>query len=97
MMEPKSIAELRDLGIRAEPSRKGRDSVLHGIQKIQNYKIVIATKCCESYREFSNYVWAKDPKTNKPIDKPEHEWSHLPDACRYAVSKVLLGDTFSFD
>ena len=34
--EPKSIAELRGEGIRAEPSRKGRDSVNHGIQLIQN-------------------------------------------------------------
>ena len=42
--EPKSIAELRDEGIKAEPSRKGKDSVNHGIQLIQNYQIIVHPK-----------------------------------------------------
>ena len=94
--EPKSIQELRDLGIRAEPSRKGRDSVLHGIQKLQNYQWVVSTKCPEFYHEISNYAWEKD-KFGKPTDKPEHEWSHGMDAARYALNRVLIGETFSFD
>lgn len=94
--EPKSIQELRDLGIRAEPSRKGRDSVLHGIQKLQNYQWVVSTKCNEFYHEISNYAWEKD-KFGKPTDKPEHEWSHGMDAARYALNRVLIGETFSFD
>lgn len=94
--EPKSIAELRDLGIRAEASRKGRDSVVHGIQTIQNYKIVVALKCKEFYHEISNYCWKKN-KEGKCIDEPEHEFSHGMDAMRYSVAKHLIGDTFSFD
>lgn len=96
--EPKSIAELRDLyGIRnAEPSRKGADSVNHGIQQLQNYTFIVHTKCKEFYKEICNYCWAKD-KFDKPTDKPEHEFSHGMDAARYGVTKVLLPDTFSFD
>ena len=95
--EPKSIAELQDHGIRnAEGSRKGSDSVLHGIQQIQNYTIIVHTKCIEFYREICNYCWAKD-KFDKPIDKPEHEFSHGMDGMRYGVSKALLADRFSFD
>lgn len=94
--EPKSIRELQELGIRAEPSRKGRDSVTHGIQKIQNYKLIVALKCKETYRALCNYTWEKNAE-GKSVDKPEHEWSHLPDALRYGVSKQLLGDTFSFE
>ena len=95
--EPKSIAELQDHGIRnAEASRKGADSVLHGIQQIQNYTIIVHTKCIEFYREICNYCWAKD-KFDKPIDKPEHEFSHGMDGMRYGVSKALLADRFSFD
>ncbi len=45
--EPKSIAELVDEGIKAEASRKGRDSVNHGIQLIQNYQIVVHSRCGE--------------------------------------------------
>ena len=95
--EPKSIAELQDHGIRnAEGSRKGSDSVLHGIQQIQNYTIIVHTKCINFYREICNYCWAKD-KFDKPIDKPEHEFSHGMDGMRYGVSKALLADRFSFD
>lgn len=96
--EPKSIQELNDEGLRAEPSRKGKDSVNHGIQLIQNYQIVVHERNCPEFKkEISNYCWAKDPKTGKPTDKPDHEFSHGMDAMRYAVTKVLLSDTFSFD
>lgn len=94
--EPKSIRELQELGIKAEPSRKGRDSVLHGIQLLQNYTWVVHPKCVEFFREISNYAWEKD-KFGKPIDKPEHDFSHLMDASRYAISKYLVGDSFSFE
>lgn len=86
--EPKSIQELRDAGIKAEPSAKGADSVLHGIQLLQNYRIIINSTCKEAYKEFSNYCWAKD-KFGKALDRPEHEFSHIPDACRYGAAKVL--------
>lgn len=94
--EPKSIQELQDNGIKAEASRKGADSVLHGIQKLQNFKWVIATKCVNFYHEIGNYCWKKD-KFGKPIDKPEHEFSHSMDAARYGATKVLVGEVFSFD
>ncbi len=95
--EPKSIAELQQHGIRnAEGSRKGADSVLHGIQQLQNYAFIVHTSCKEFYREICNYCWAKD-KFGKPIDKPEHEFSHGMDAARYGTAKALLADRFSFD
>lgn len=94
--EPKSVAELRDMGLRVNPSRKGRDSVLHGIQKIQNYKIIVHPRCPNFWNEVSNYCWEKD-RFNKLIDKPNHEFSHGPDALRYCCSRVLMQDTFSFD
>ena len=94
--EPKSIAELQDEGIKAEPSRKGKDSVNHGIQLIQNYNIIIHPKCVEFQKEISNYCWAKD-KNGKPTDKPDHEFSHGMDSMRYGITKILMPDAFSFD
>ena len=94
--EPKSIAELQDEGLRAESSRKGKDSVNHGIQLIQNYQIVVHPRCVEFKKEIDNYCWAKGTD-GKPTDKPDHEFSHGMDSMRYAVTKVLMPDTFSFD
>lgn len=94
--EPKSIAELQELGIKAEPSRKGRDSVNHGIQQIQNYKIVVHPRCKEFWREIQNYCWSVD-KNGKPTDKPDHEFSHGMDSMRYGVAHLLLGSVYSWD
>lgn len=95
--EPKSIAELQEEGIKAEPSRKGKDSVNHGIQLIQNYKIIVHDKNCPEFKkEIQNYCW-ETGKDGKPTDKPDHEFSHGMDSMRYGVSKVLLPETFSFE
>ena len=69
----------------------------HGIQLIQNYKIVVHERNCPEFKkEISNYCWSKD-KDGKPTDKPDHEFSHGMDSFRYAVTKALVTDTFSFD
>lgn len=95
--EPKSIAELQEEDINAEASRKGKDSVNHGIQLIQNYEIVVHDINCPEFKtEILNYCWAKD-KNGKPTDKPDHDFSHGMDAMRYGASKALVADTFSFD
>lgn len=94
--EPKSIAELQDEGIKAEPARKGKDSVNHGIQLIQNYTIIVHPKCKNFKIEIENYCWAKD-KDGKATDKPDHEFSHGMDSMRYGVTKALLPDLYSWE
>ncbi len=94
--EPKSIAELNEYGINAEPARKGKDSVNHGIQLIQNYEIIVHPKCVEFAKEIQNYCWGKD-KNGKSTDKPDHEFSHGMDSMRYGLSTVLSPNSFSFD
>ena len=93
--EPKSIQELCDEGIKAEPSRKGKDSVNHGIQLIQNYEIRVHPRCTNFAVEIENYCWSKD-KDGRPTDKPDHEFSHGMDSLRYAVTKALLPDLYSW-
>lgn len=94
--EPKSIAELREAGLRAEPARKGRDSVTYGIQLIRNYTIAVHPRCTEFRREIENYCWEKNA-AGQPTGRPDHEFSHGMDAMRYAVTRLLRQDTFSFE
>ncbi len=95
--EPKSIAELRELGLyKIKSAKKGKDSVNNGIQFIKSFKIVINPTCQNFINEISNYTWAKDKYgafTNKPID----EHNHLLDAMRYAIEDLKATDLFSFD
>ena len=86
--DPRTINELKLLGLRMEGALKGQNSVLHGIQKIQDFKIIVHPRCVNAQIEFSNYVWDKDPKTAKIINKPIDEFNHFMDAFRYALHRV---------
>lgn len=87
--EPKSIDELKWLGLRRiRGCSKGRDSVMHGIQFIQNYKIIIHPKCVHFIEEINNYAYAKDREGNT-LNKPIDEFNHLMDAMRYAMEVFM--------
>lgn len=86
--DPRTINELKLLGLRMEGAIKGQNSVLHGIQKLQDFKIIIHPSCTNAIVEFSNYVWDTDPKTGKTINKPIDDFNHFLDALRYATHRV---------
>lgn len=88
--EPKSIDELRSLGLtRVRAAKKGKDSVLNGIQFIQDFKLVIHPRCVNFLTEVTNYQWAKD-KFDNSINKPIDDFNHLMDAMRYAIEPYII-------
>lgn len=91
--EPKSIDEMRSLGLRVKAAQKGRDSIKHGIQYIQDLEIIIHPRCVNFLTEISNYTWDKDRFGNK-LNVPIDDFNHLMDAMRYAVEKYIKGNTW---
>ena len=86
--EPKSNEDLRRMGIsRIMPSVKGKDSILNGIAKIQEYKIFVLPRCKNTFAELSSYCWKKD-KGEKGLNEPSDQNNHLMDALRYAFYDV---------
>jgi phage terminase large subunit len=88
--EPKSIDELKSLGLRVKGAAKGKDSIKNGIQWIQDLEIIIHPRCVNFITEISNYTWDQDKfgtKLNVPID----DFNHLMDAMRYALEKYITG------
>ena len=88
--EPKSIDELKALGLRVKGAAKGKDSIKNGIQWIQDLEIIIHPRCVNFITEISNYTWDQDrfgTKLNVPID----DFNHLMDAMRYALEKYITG------
>lgn len=86
--EPKSIDELKGQGLRIQGARKGKDSILNGIQWIQDLEIVIHPRCTNFITEISNYTWSKD-KFGKLINEPIDDFNHLMDAMRYGLEKYI--------
>lgn len=88
--EPKSIAELKRLGInRITPAVKGPDSVKNGIDRLQGYDIIIDERCLKTIEEFDNYTWRKDKKTGEYINEPVDMYNHHIDATRYGTQNVM--------
>ena len=84
--EPKSIVELQRYGIDAQPAEKGKDSVLFGIQWLQQQTIIIDASCINTRNEFMSYKWKEDGDGNamrQPVDK----MNHIIDATRYAYEQ----------
>ena len=86
--EPKSIAELRSLGIPAYPVRKGPDSILHGIQWLRQMEIVLSPACPQLKNELARYQWQHD-RDGRPLPRPQDRDNHLIDALRYALEEDM--------
>lgn len=86
--EPKSIQELRNLGVKALPAKKGKDSVNFGIQWLQRQEIIIDVKCQNIKNEFMTYKWKEDAKGNV-LDIPVDRDNHGVDAIRYAYQDEM--------
>jgi len=88
--EPKSIAELQQYGINALSAQKGKDSVVHSIQWLQQQEIIVDSRCVNMIQEFQQYQWKKD-KDGNSIRQPVDKNNHLIDALRYAYCDEWQG------
>lgn len=86
--EPKSIDQLKGLGLRVSAAKKGKDSVNNGIQFIQDLEIIVHPCCVSFITEISNYTWEKD-RFGKMLNVPIDSMNHLMDAMRYAMEKFI--------
>jgi phage terminase large subunit len=79
--DPKSISALSELGLSIEKAEK---HVFSQIMWLKLNSIYISKKSKNGQTDLGNYAWKKDKKTGLSIDEPDHSFSHLPDALRYA-------------
>lgn len=86
--EPKSIDELKGYGLRIKGAKKGKDSILNGIQWIQDLEIIIHPRCVNFLTEISSYTWKED-KFGKKLNEPADEQNHLMDSMRYALEDYI--------
>ena len=86
--EPKSIEEIRRHGIRIYGADKGKDSIVHGIDLLQQENFKVTKKSTNLIKELRGYTWDTD-KNGKAINKPIDYLNHAIDAIRYfAIMKM---------
>ena len=92
--EQKSIQEIKNLNIpRIKAATKGQGSILQGIQKLQQYQIIVNPKCTNIITEFENYAWKKDRRSGEYINEPIDDYNHFIDALRYSLQFVERNNT----
>lgn len=91
--EQKSIAEISNHDIaRIRPAMKGKDSIISGIQYLNQFDIVIDQRCFKTIEELDNYTWKKDKNTGEYYNEPVDTYNHCIDALRYSVEMLMINN-----
>jgi len=83
--EPKSIDELKRMGLYVKPSIKGKGSVLAGIQILKGYEVFASKQSKNLLQEYQYYIWEENRDGIKVNKIKQNGQDHLMDAFRYAV------------
>lgn len=87
--EPKSIEELKRNGLdRVRGAVKGKDSIINGINLLQQYEIIILPSLNWIIEEFKNYTWKKG-KDGEYINVPIDKYNHSLDSLRYGITTEI--------
>lgn len=91
--EPKSIAEMRDFGLRVDGAKKGPDSIDYGIRWLQSLDHIYIDKrrAPNAYREFIGYEYERN-RDGQFISAYPDKNNHAIDAVRYGLEPVMRGD-----
>jgi len=86
--EPKSIEELRRLGLHVTGAKKGADSIINSIDILKRYTLNITRQSVNLRNELGRYKWKTD-RSGKNLNVPVDSWNHLIDPLRYVALNKL--------
>ena len=82
--EPKSIEELRRLRWTVDGVKKGKDSIMFGINLLKGYTINVDASSKNLIKELEQYRWKVD-KNGDSLNVPIDNYNHAIDALRYII------------
>lgn len=84
---PEIIREIKKAGYNIRAVKKGKDSVMKGIDLIKKHNVYLNKNSLDLIKEMRNYKWKTD-KDERILDEPIDLNDHLCDAFRYALEPV---------
>lgn len=86
----RNVSDFREYGFRMREARKGPNSVAYGNRWLQALAAIVIdpARCPETAKEFSEYEYERDPKTNEVLEGYPDAANHSIDAVRYAMEPV---------
>lgn len=86
--EPKSIEELRRMGLRVSAVDKGKDSIINSIDVLKRFRMKITRRSFNLVKELNSYKW-KTNREGKIENIPVDFMNHGIDALRYLALMKL--------
>lgn len=87
--EPKSIEELRRLGLTVEGAQKGPDSINASLGLLKQYRLNVTRRSTMLRKELANYKYKVDRLTGRATNQPVDAFNHCIDALRYVALNRL--------
>lgn len=86
----RNVADFKAYGFRMREAQKGPGSVDYGIKWLQSLRAIVIDpdRCPETAKEFGEYEYERDPKTNEVLEGYPDAANHSIDAVRYAMEPV---------
>jgi len=85
---PETIDYMRDHKFNIVGAKKGKGSVMEGVDFIQSYDIQVHPRCSHTIRELENYSYKVDKLTNEVSLVLADDHNHVIDSVRYALENV---------
>lgn len=95
---PEAIEQMQRDGFNnIESCKKGPNSVIEGIEWMQDRKIFVDEDCVGLINELESYQWEKDRRTGERLPKPIKVNDDAIDSIRYGCQPFRDNDTWNFN
>lgn len=88
--EEKSVSDYKAFGLNCRASEKGPGSVAYSMKWLQSLTAIVIdpSRCPDTAREFTEYEYERDPKTNEVMEGYPDVANHHIDAVRYGTNRI---------
>lgn len=88
--EEKSVSDYKAFGLNCRASEKGPGSVAYSMKWLQSLTAIVIDpgRCPDTAREFTEYEYERDPKTNEVLEGYPDVANHHIDAVRYGTNRI---------